>query len=164
MATRDYAIRVRRKEHEYDLLDGLIGGMIGGVLIGLLTMMLFWLVGLGFWMPLKLIATLLMGPEAVASRGFEMMPVLVGMVIHMVLSMTFGAVMVWLGRYLPGQVMVRAIALSLLLWVIADFMVLPVIAPTFDRGMPEWIFAVAHVIYAIGLAACLMTRGRRAAA
>ncbi len=164
MAARDYAIPVRRREHGYSLVDGLIGGLIGGALMGMLTMMLFWLMGLGFWMPLKLIATLVMGPDAAASRGFEMMPVLVGMMIHMVLSMMSGAAMVWLGRHLPGQVIVRAIVLSLLLWLVADFIVLPIIDPTFDRGMPEWIFAVAHVMYAVGLAGYMTARGKRATA
>ncbi len=162
MATGDYAIPVRRRARAYSLPDGAIGGLIAGAAMGMLTMLLFWLMGLGFWMPLKLIATLLLRPDAAGSRGFEMMPVLIGMMIHMALSMMFGAVMIWLGRHLPGQVMVRAVVISLLLWAIADFLVLPLVDPTFDRGMPEWIFAVAHLMYGVAFAAYLMACGKRA--
>jgi hypothetical protein len=157
-------LRRRDEEHVYSPVDGLVGGLIGGILMGMVTMLLFVLLGKGFWLPMKLIATLLLGADAVATPGFAMMPVLVGMLIHMALSMMFGAAMTWLGRYLPGEVLVRAIVLSLVLWAVTDFLVLPLLDQTFDRGMPSWVFAVGHLMYGIGLGGYLLARGRRATA
>ncbi len=54
--------------------------------------------------------------------------------------------------------------MSLVLWPIANFIVLPPIDLTFDRGMPEWVFAVAHVMSGAGLGGYLLARGKRATA
>jgi hypothetical protein len=160
--TRDYSVTASPRRPVYSLGEGAIGGLVGGVLMGMGTMLLFWVLGQGFWLPMKLIATLLMDASAVDDPGFELGPVLVGMMIHLALSMMFGAAMVWLGRYLPGEALVRAMVMSLVLWLVADFIVMPLIAPTFDRLMPEWIFALSHVLYGAGLGGYLLARGKRA--
>jgi uncharacterized membrane protein YagU involved in acid resistance len=110
--------------------DGVLGGLIGGILMGMTSMVLFWLRDLGSWYPLRLIATLVRWRNAVTERGFELAPVLVGMMIHMALSMMFGVGMVLVGRHLPGQVVVRAVVLSLILWAVTNYLVLPIIDQT----------------------------------
>jgi hypothetical protein len=165
MSTRGYASGAATTEPgiRYTALDGVVGGLIGGVLMGMTSMVLFWLRDLGFWYPLRLIASLVRWPDAAAERGFEMGPVLVGMMIHMALSMMFGVAMVWLGRRLPGQVVVRAVVLSLVLWAATNFLVLPIIDQTFYDRFPAWIFAIGHLMYGLGLGGYLASQGERTA-
>lgn len=90
-------------------------------------------------------------------------PVLVGMLIHMALSMMFGVAMVWLGRHLPVQVVVRAVVLSLVLWAATNFLVLPIVDQTFYDRFPAWSFAIGHLMYGLGLGGYLASQGERAA-
>ncbi len=156
---------VRRSEPErtFNPLDGVMGGLIGGILMGMASMLIFWLRDLGFWYPLRLIATLVRWPDAAAERGFELGPVLVGIIIHMALSMMFGVALTWIGRRLPWQAVLRAVVLSLVLWVITNFIVLPLVDQTFYDQSPAWIFAIGHVMYGLGLGGYLLSQRARAA-
>ena len=159
MSTSSYTERVSRNEPErtFNPLDGIVGGLIGGILMGMVSMLIFWFRDLGFWYPLRLIATLVRWPDAGAARGFELGPVLVGIVIHMALSMMFGVALVWIGRRLPGQVIVRAVVLSLVLWGITNFIALPLVDQTFYDRFPAWIFAIGHMMYGLGLGGYLLS-------
>lgn len=152
---------ITEPENRYTVLDGIIGGAIGGILMGMASMLLFWLRDLGLWYPLRLIATLVRWPDAAAERGFDLGPVLVGLIIHMALSMMFGVAMVLIGRRLPGQVIIRSVVLSLVLWLATNFIALPLVDQIFYDQFPAWIFGVGHVMYGLGLGGYLMAQGAR---
>lgn len=117
MSTQNYASETAVEEsgNKYTAVDGIVAGLIGGVLMGMTSMLLFWLRDLGFWYPLRLIATIIGWPDAAAEQGFEFAPVAVGMAIHMALSMMFGVGIVLIGQRVPGRVILKAVGLSLTL-------------------------------------------------
>lgn len=163
MNTRRYATGTTSTEsrHAYTALDGVVGGLIGGVLMGMTSMLLFWIRDLGFWYPLRLIATLVRWPDAATERGFEMGPVVVGLIIHMMLSVIFGVGIAAIASRVSWPVVALAILLSLVIWVMMDFLLQPVIADTFDDRFPAWIFGVGHLMYGLGLGGYLSARSDR---
>lgn len=149
----------------YSPADGAIGGLIGGILQGMFTMLLFVLLGIGgFWQPMNLIAALF-NQQWGAIQGFEMLPVLLGMMIHLMFTAMLGAIFAWgLASRVPDNVVLKAVIASLVVWVVADYLVLPIINPIMTRTIPDWLFAAAHVMFALGLGGYLAWRGRWAAA
>lgn len=99
--------------------------------------------------------------------GFALVPVLVGMMVHMMLSGGLGAMFAWTSSRMrggTGGLILRAVVASLVVWLVADFLILPLINPIMTRVFPDWLFAVVHVVYGLGPGGYLAVRGRRAAA
>ena len=153
---------IEHARHRYSPADGPVGGIIGGVIMGMFSMVLFPLLGIGgFWQPMNLIAALF---EQSWGRipGFEMLPVLVGMMIHLMMSVALGALFAWtVSKTGGGNVVLAAIVASLLVWVVTDFLLLPIVNPIMTQLFPEWLFALDHMLYGLGLGGYLATRGRR---
>jgi hypothetical protein len=150
------------RQPAYRILDGLTGGIIGGVLMGMVSMVLFPLLAIGgFWQPMNLISGVISQGWGLIA-GFSPMPVLIGMMLHLTLSAVLGGIFAWIASRTVGNAVLKAVVASLLIWAVAGFLVLPWVNPIMSMIFPQWLFALAHVMYGLGLGFYLAWRGRQA--
>ena len=98
-------------------------------------------------MPVKKISVTLLGPSVVQSPEFQMMPMMVGMMIHFATAMMFGILFaLWGGRCSYGPAIGWGIAYGLAIWVVMHFVVLPIVNPVMAQ-MPYLQFAMLHMIF-----------------
>ncbi len=148
------------------LLDGAVGGIISGIIMGLVSMILFVALRIGsFWQPMYLIAAVVNQEWGMLQR-FDIGPLVVRMVIHLAVSLILGAVWAWI----ISQTAVRQAALVILslvafviVWAVAQFIILPAIDPMLIRVFPLWLWLVAHAVYGLVLGLYLTWRWSTAA-
>jgi hypothetical protein len=146
-------------------IDGIIGGLIGSVLMGMVAMILFPIFGIGsFWQPMNEIAALFNQSwgTSPAFSGYS----LVGMVVHMMMAAILSLMFAWAIRTrASGTALVAwAIVWGLVVWVVAHFVVLPLINPVMARLFPLWLFALVHAMFGVGLGWFLAWRWSQAPA
>lgn len=138
---------------------GAVGGAVAGVVFGALNMWFAQSQGMPADMPLQMIATIVQDEEAMAAGTAS--PVL-GLVVHMVLSMAFGVGLALLvtrvgsdaGRALVGLVY------GLGLYLVNFLVISPIAYPVFqDANQP--LEVATHLIF--GSVAVLFVMGRRGA-
>lgn len=139
-----------------DLGAGLLAGLIGAGAMALWSMTYAGITGIGFSMPLKLVAGSVVGVEALVGDAGVMM---VGGVIHMLTGMAYGAVFVWLldEGSTPGIGMMLGMLYGAMILAAMTFVVLPLVNPVM-RARVELIpfsWVVTHLIY--GLTVGLLT-------
>ncbi len=131
-------------------LPGTFSGLIGAVSMAAVAIVFAMSQG-DPWRPMKLVAATALGGEATAGPGFQFGPVLLGLLIHLALSMALGIFFVWLGGYLgPGAAAAWGIIFSLSIWVIMQFGLLPVVNPWLAAA-PPIPFALAHAVFGLSL-------------
>lgn len=130
-------------------------GLLASIPMGAAAMMLALAVGMGFFDPLRLIASVWLGPAALSDTA----PILVGLVLHMMTGAVLGAVY---GLAVGPRVnsLYVGLAYGVGVWVAAT-LVLALMAPVFNERMPHALFAMAHVVYGAALA-LLLGRGQGA--
>jgi hypothetical protein len=146
-------------------IDGIIGGLIGSVLMGMVAMILFPVFGIGsFWQPMNLIAAVF-NQNWGTDPGFGIDSI-IGLTVHMMIAAILGLMFAWgIRTRASGAALVGwAIAWGLVVWVVAHFIVLPLIDPVMGRLFPVWLFALAHAMYGLGLGWYIAWRWSRAPA
>jgi hypothetical protein len=73
-------------------LGGAVAGFLAGAVMVLLSPILSWLTGISLWEPPKIIAATVYGSSVVSNPGFEAGPVIMGTLIHFVISIVLGAI------------------------------------------------------------------------
>lgn len=136
---------------------GMLIGMVGGTAMAMGPMIVFAVTGRGFLTPVNLIAhTFWRG--APLNGALSPPALLLGMTVHLAISMMIGIVMAVTIEYeeFHGP-MVFAVALFLGMgaWVVQSF-IWPSIDPTASEAFSPWIFAVAHVLFSAGTAMTLL--------
>jgi hypothetical protein len=132
---------------------GIIGGVIAGIAMAMVAMVWTLLAGQGFWRPMDMIASILLGREAI-SGGFQMFPELVGMAIHMVLSAIFGlvfAAVVANTSWSSGVVVGVGLAYGLLLWIVNVLIIDAALIPAGLSLAPAPLMIVVHLVYGLVL-------------
>src|SRR5579859_6456501 len=140
---------------------GIIGGLVGGIAMAMLMMIVTAVQGMGFLRPLYLIAALFNQQWAMV-QGLDVVPVLIGAMVHMVNSAVFGLMFalllgliargsrldVW-GWALAGTVW------GVVLFVVNQYAVLPIVDPAMAQGaggvLLWWI--VSHLMFGVVLGA-----------
>ncbi len=138
----------RRYEGKTRAGAGIVAGLVAGVVMALVAMIRAGTLGLGFWLPMKLVAALFWGVEALIGGGGV---VVVGILIHLtvagVAGLLFGLV---LGNRLnAGGALVMGAIYGVAIWALTTWGVLPVLNPVMlDRQMvaPGWWFGY-HLIF-----------------
>jgi hypothetical protein len=88
---------VRRADYRAGLLAGLVAGIaMSPVMMAISTFMM----GMGPWPAAKMAWSLVQGPDVIRP-GFELVPVMAGMAVHLMLSAAFGLVFAWLASLIP---------------------------------------------------------------
>lgn len=131
-------------------LGGSIAGIGGGLAMIIVAVLLSAAMGHDVWREPREIAVLLFG--AAAQSGWA--PIFVGTIIHFIIAALFGAIFGIISRRLLGlpsdygaQVLAGLIY-GMALWVLAYFIVLPIVNPALlDTYAPS--FLIQHLVYGV---------------
>jgi hypothetical protein len=149
---------------------GALAGLIGGIVMAMFMMVVTALTGMGFLAPLYAIAATFNSPWAM-TKGFDPVPVVIGLMVHMMNSIIFGLIF----ALLLGWIAPRALALpvSAVAGMVWGLIVLGVnqllVLPALDRpmltatnGVFGW-WLIAHLMFGLALGAIVgATVGRSA--
>jgi len=114
---------------------GAIAGIIGGAAMAIVGAVLAFAMNTSIWLTPERIAAFVLGPGAAATPEFDAVPVLVGTLIHFILSAIFGiifALLVSRGLRVTteyGAPVVAGLVYGGLIWLVAYFIILPILNP-----------------------------------
>ena len=137
-------------------LGGAIAGLAGGVAMAVVAALLSASMGQDIWHESKRIAAILYGPAALTGSGFDPGPVLLGSLLHLLVSAVLGAIFgVVTRRWLHltsdfGTPVMAGLVYGLLIWLVAYFVVLPLLNPALLEVYPP-AFIIQHVAYGVVL-------------
>jgi hypothetical protein len=153
------------------LLQGMIGGVIAGALFAAFEMLAeLAIVGTAdaFWMPLRMIGAIGIGPEALDPTYSLVEAGVVGLGIHIVLSAAFGTIFggvlyaLWSAARHPATLFLAAAAGGLLLWLINFYVIAPAAGwDWFPDGTRDWSQAAGHILFGLLVAAYLSWAPKR---
>lgn len=153
------------------LKRGALGGLLGGVVMAMWSMIVMWLIGVGFWTPLNLLAHTFWR-EVPLDGAFSWPGLLIGMVVHMMMSVVLGLVLAALvgatGRVGGSPIGLAAVGMAygLVVWLVNQYGIWPLIDRAAAEAFTPWVFAVGHLMFGLvaGLAlAGAVVPGRRTA-
>ncbi len=111
------------------------------------------LMGKPFFGPLRLIGSIILGQQALAPTYPLASAAIVGLIVHMVMSMMFGLIFIYLLAALrqaqasTGRLLVYGSLFGLALWVV-DFLILaPILFPQFTMVNQFWNGFIAHTFF-----------------
>jgi hypothetical protein len=127
--------------------------MVAGAAMALVMMIIYAALDLGFWLPMKITAISILGPAALTGG---VVAVIVGIIVHLVVSgilgAIFGALLAGLvGRADVGTAVVAGILYGLIVWIVAQFIVLPVTFPLIAAAFVPWVYGLSHAVYGLVL-------------
>jgi len=133
-------------------LGGAIAGLGGGLAMALVGALLSSALDGDIWRESKEIASVFYGRAALAEPGFVFGPVFTGTLLHLLVSAVLGAIFGIVTRRVLqltsdfGTPVLVGLIYGLLIWVLAYFVVLPLLAPTLlDTYAPS--FIIQHLVY-----------------
>jgi hypothetical protein len=133
-------------------LGGAIAGLIGGLSMALVGAIISASVGGDIWLEAKQIAAVVYGSAAAAQPGFEAGPVLVGTLLHLLVSTILGALFSIVTRRLFhltsefGTLLMAGLIYGMLIWLVGYFAVLPLVNPLLRETYAP-AFIVQHLVY-----------------
>ncbi len=131
---------------------GVIGGIIAGVIFALSEMVMAVLLGMPAVAPLQMIGAIALGPGVLPPAAPTAYTLLAGVIVHMVLSATYGVVLGLIALGLPvlrssvGVVTGVGMVWGLALWLVNFYLIAPVAFPWFGMANPVVQF-IAHVFF-----------------
>lgn len=156
----EIAARIQAVGITHRLLRGVIGGIVAGIVFAGITMVFTAVTGPGPWAAPRMIATIALGQEGFAPT-FAAGPVALGLGIHMMLSVAYGAffALVVPAFRTTAAILLGGTAYGLLLY-LANFQTIsPMAFPIF--GMANQAFEVlAHALFGLVLGVFFLSRQR----
>ncbi len=131
---------------------GIIGGIIAGIIFAVSEMVMAVLLGMPAVAPLQMIGAIALGPGVLPPAAPTASTLLAGVIVHMVLSATYGAVLGLIALGLPvlrssvGVLMGIGLVWGLVLWLVNFYLIAPVAFPWFGMANPVVQF-IAHVFF-----------------
>lgn len=116
-------------------LGGGVAGFLAGAVMVLLSPILSWINGVTMWEPPRLIAATVLGASAINETGFALVPVLAGLLIHMLTSVVLGVIFGLVSNRLLhlttdfGLPVYVGLVYGMLIFFVAYFLILPAINP-----------------------------------
>ncbi len=142
-------------ENVYPYRVGIMGGLVAGAVMALAMALWGAMSGHSVWYPVNMIAATVLRPLQNASpaeiESFMPAAALVGTLLHGLISIFLGMIFNTLLPTLPGSALVWGVIIGLLLWVSAQYALLPLINPMMDQLMYEPTFLLANVAYSLVL-------------
>jgi hypothetical protein len=132
-------------------LGGAIAGLVGGLSMALVGAIISASVGGDIWLESKQIAAVVYG-SAAAQPGFAAGPVLVGTLLHLLISTALGALFGIVTRRIFhltsefGTLLMAGLIYGMLIWLVGYFAVLPAINPLLRETYAP-AFIVQHLVY-----------------
>ena len=141
-------------EWVYPYPAGVVGGLLGGAAIALVGAG-YGLINrdVGLWLPINLVAATVLRDMQTQSvevlRQFNLLALVVGIMIHIIMSIGLGEMFSFILPALPGRPLYWGPVIGPLLWVGATVAALPIINPVMTANV-EWVsFGVANVLYGL---------------
>jgi uncharacterized OsmC-like protein len=137
------------------LKAGAVGGVIGGVMMAVWLMFILWLIGTGFWTLLNLIANTVWRSVPLGSK-FSLTAVIIGLIVHVLVSFIFGFLIVFAAWRLPGPrslIIASGALFGPVIWLVMQFGIWHAVDPAAAQVISPWVFAVAHLIFGLLAAA-----------
>jgi hypothetical protein len=133
----------------------LLAGLIASLVIGMLEMLYEAIAGVGFWSPVVFIAaTIVRGLQSVSIPvEFQPMPVLIGLMGHMMNSIILAFLFSWLiAPRLRGvtALAVGGVVYSMLVFVVMWFGVVPLVDPIMLK-LNGLVFVISHMMWGAAL-------------
>jgi hypothetical protein len=145
--------RVAVPSHVYPIRAGVIGGAWGGVAMALAATVYGAIWAGSIWLPVNVIAATFLRDLQSASLDqlmqFNAAALVVGLIMHAILSIGLGALFALLLPTLPGSPIVWALTVGPLLWVVATVITLPLLNPLGARVIDWTSFIIAHLAYGV---------------
>jgi hypothetical protein len=139
----------------YPYRAGIVGGAWGGLAMIAVAAIYGISSGQGVWLPVNLIGATLVRNLQTASfeqlTAFNAVALIVGLTLHMALSIGLGLILALLLPTLPGSPLLWAIIIGPLLWGLASVLILPLLNPVMAQYVDHLSFFVAHVAYSLVL-------------
>lgn len=139
--------------------SGALAGLVGGVVMAMWSMVVLAATRAGFWTPVNLIAhTIWRG--APTDGSFRVGALLLGLMVHMVMSVAFGVVLATLATRLAGTLpalLAAGMTFGLVLWLVNQYVIWPAIDETAAQAFTPWVFAIGHLMFGL-VAAVLLGR------
>jgi len=137
----------------YPYSAGIVGGFVGGMAMVVVAIIYGLLSGRGIWYPVNLIgATILRdlqnAPQEVFMQ-FNPAALVIGLVIHLIISTGLGFLFALVLPTLPGNPWVWAAIVAPLLWITATFLGLPLLNPVMEKFIDWPSFIIAQVCYSL---------------
>ncbi|MCG3117733.1 MAG: DUF1440 domain-containing protein [Candidatus Manganitrophus sp. SA1] len=127
--------------------SGALAGIIAGIVMSMVAMAFAVMMGQEIWAPVKMIAVTVLDDAWLNRPGFHMLPMMVGMMIHFATAIGFGILFALMGgRFSVGRAIGRGIVYGLGIWLVMQFLVLPIINPVM-ADMPYLPFAIEHMFF-----------------
>jgi hypothetical protein len=132
-----------------------IGGLLGGLAMALVATATVPFIGRGLWFPINLVAATVLrdlqtaSPEALGQ--FIPLAFVVGLIIHLIISVLVGTLFALLLPTLPGPALIWSLIAGPTLWAIVQFVVLPLVNPIMSRLVNPVSFVIAHLLYSLVL-------------
>lgn len=142
------------------LKRGALAGLGGGVVMAMWSMIALWLTGGGFWSPLNLIAHTLWRGAPLGTQ-FSGGALVLGLVIHMMMSMVLGMVFAVGVRTISrlgastATLTITGMMFGLVVWAVMQYGIWPAIDPAAAAKFTPWVFALGHLMF--GAATALLT-------
>jgi hypothetical protein len=154
-AARPTALLAPRRSAGQRLLRGAIAGLVAGLVELAFAMVALRLSGPGFWAPLKLAAAAVLGPAAVANPGFDLGPVLLGLVLFGLVSAALGALygLLFRGISISPSLVIVGPVYGFAIWVIGFLFVLPRLDPLLLKQYTDWVLFVGDLLFGLALGA-----------
>jgi vacuolar-type H+-ATPase subunit I/STV1 len=151
-------------ENLYSLRDGLVAGAVAGLAMTLTMAIWGAITGNGIWYPVNLIAATVLTDLQTAPteqlQNFIPMAAVVGSIIHMVISLALGLIFNLLLPTLPSNPIIWALIIGPVLWIAAEYAILPVLNQRLAQEVAPQTFIISHIVYSLVLG-LMIIRGRR---
>ncbi|MBI3763848.1 MAG: hypothetical protein HY260_18545 [Chloroflexi bacterium] len=140
-------------EWVYPYPAGIIGGLLGGAAIALVGIGYGLISGKGIWLPVNLVAATAL--RAMQSQSLESLmqfnvaALVVGLVIHITMSIGLGEVFSFILPALPGRPLYWGPVIGPMLLIGATIAALPIVNPVMVRNVDLTSFALANVLYGL---------------
>lgn len=127
-------------------------GIIAGLVFVMAQMLLVWaFLGQSPWGPPRMIAAMALGPEVLPPpAGFEAVPILVAMMIHLVFSILYGIVIGAIVQKMGmgAAVLTGAVFGLVAMYLVNFYLVAPLLFPWFLQAT-NWITAFNHLLFGL---------------
>ena len=119
---------VSARAHHADYRAGILSGVVAGIaIVPIMMAMTTFMMGMGPWPAAKMAWSLVQGADVI-KPGFELVPVMGGMVVHLMLSGAFGLGFAWLASVVPMGLVALGTAYGLGLYV-TNILLVPTVFP-----------------------------------
>jgi hypothetical protein len=141
MAYREYFhTPVTQRDMRWGLGQGAIAGIVAGIVFAAYEMLASALMmgGDAFFMPLRMIGAIILGPEAL-DPGYSLIGAgLAGLLVHVILAVIYGVIFGELATMLRGRVAFVAAGslFGFVLWLINFYLIAPAAFPWFLESSP----------------------------